>query len=72
MGPIEGKPIRLATWLPPKLRDQPRPLGELLSYIRYAWGKEGDCIEKDLVSKVRKKHEKRSAPWTDRELKGLE
>jgi len=74
MGPIEGKTYSAGYMAPAKSFGIEREdrLAELLSYIRYAWGKEGDCIEKDLVSKVRKKHEKRSAPWTDQELKGLE
>ena len=29
-------------------------LAELLTYIRYAWGKEGDCVEKETVSDFEK------------------
>ena len=73
MGPIEGKTYSAGYMAPAKTFGIEREdrLAELLSCIRYAWGKEGDCIEKELVSQVRKRSEKRSTPWTDQELKGL-
>ena len=73
MGPIKGKTYLAGYMAPAKTFgiEREERLAELLSYIRYAWGKEGDCIEKELVSQVRKKYEKRSTPWTDPELKGL-
>jgi len=46
-------------------------LADLLTYLRYAWGKEGSLVDKSTVSNIRRKYEKRSAPWTDEELKSL-
>ena len=74
MGPIEGKNYSAGYMAPAKVFGIEREdrLAELISYIRYAWGKEGDCVEKDLVSKIKRKHQARTTPWTDLELKSLE
>jgi mono/diheme cytochrome c family protein len=73
MGPIEGETYSAGYMAPAKTFGIEREdrLAELLSYIRYAWGKEGDCVEKDLISQIQKKYQKRNTPWTDQELKGL-
>jgi hypothetical protein len=46
-------------------------LAELLTYIRYAWGREDGPVDKSTVSRIKKKHEKRLAPWTEAELDKL-
>ena len=73
MGPIEGKNYSAGYMAPAKVFGIEREdrLAELISYIRYAWGKEGDCVEKDLVSQIKRKHQARTSPWTDEELKSL-
>ena len=73
MGPIEGKNYSAGYMAPAKTFGIERDdrLAELISYIRYAWGKEGDCVEKDLVSQIKRKHQARTSPWTDEELKSL-
>ena len=73
MGPIEGKNYAAGYMAPAKALGIEREdrLAELISYIRYAWGKEGDCVEKNLVSEIKKKYQQRSGPWTDQELKKL-
>ena len=32
---------------------------------------EGDCVEKNLVSEIKRKYQERRGPWTDQELKKL-
>jgi mono/diheme cytochrome c family protein len=73
MGPIDGKNYSAGYMAPAKAFGIEREdrLAELLTYIRYAWGKEGDCIEKETVSTIRRKHTDRDNPWTDQELKEL-
>ena len=73
MGPIEGKNYSAGYMAPAKTFGIERDdrLAELISYIRYAWGKEGDCVEKNLVSEIKRKYQERSNPWTDQELKKL-
>ena len=73
MGPIEGKNYSAGYMAPAKAFGIEREdrLAELLTYIRYAWGKEGDCVEKETVSTIRRKHTDRNKPWTDQELKNL-
>ena len=73
MGPIEGKNYSAGYMAPAKAFGIEREdrLAELLTYIRYAWGKEGDCVEKETVSTIRRKHTDRDNPWTDQELKEL-
>ena len=73
MGPIEGKNYSAGYMAPAKAFGIEREdrLAELLTYIRYAWGKEGDCVEKETVSTIRRKHTERDNPWTDQELKEL-
>jgi mono/diheme cytochrome c family protein len=73
MGPIEGKNYSAGYMAPAKVFGIEREdrLAELISYIRYAWGKEGDCVEKNLVSQIKRKHQARTTPWTDEELKSL-
>jgi mono/diheme cytochrome c family protein len=73
MGPIEGKNYSAGYMAPAKTFGIERDdrLAELISYIRYAWGKEGGCVEKNLVSEIKRKYQERSGPWTDQELKKL-
>ncbi len=73
MGPIDGKNYSAGYMAPAKAFGIEREdrLAELLTYIRYAWGKEGDCVEKETVSTIRRKHTNRDIPWTDQELKEL-
>ena len=73
MGPIDGRNYSAGYMAPAKAFGIEREdrLAELLTYIRYAWGKEGDCVEKETVSDLRKKHSQRTNPWTDQELKEL-
>ncbi len=57
MGPIEGKNYSAGYMAPAKTFGIERDdrLAELISYIRYAWGKEGDCVrKKKLVSQIKK------------------
>ena len=73
MGPIDEKNYSAGYMAPAKAFGIEREdrLAELLTYIRYAWGKEGDCVEKETVSTIRRKHTDRNKPWTDQELKEL-
>ena len=73
MGPIEGKNFPAGYMAPAKVFGIEREdrLAELISYIRYAWGKRGNCVEKDLVYQIKRKHQNRTSPWTDEELKSL-
>jgi mono/diheme cytochrome c family protein len=73
MGPIDGKNYSAGYMAPAKSFGIERDdrLADLISYLRYAWGKEGDCVEKDLVSLIKRKHQARTSPWTDEELKSL-
>jgi hypothetical protein len=73
MGPIDGKNYSAGYMAPAKSFGIERDdrLADLISYLRYAWGKEGDCVEKDLVSQIKRKHQARTSPWTDEELKSL-
>ena len=73
MGPIDEKNYSAGYMAPAKAFGIEREdrLAELLTYIRYAWGKEGDCVEKETVSTIRRKHTDRNNPWTDQELKEL-
>ena len=73
IGPIEGKTYQAGYMAPAKTFGIEREdrLADLLTYLRYAWGKEGTLVDKSAVSNIRRKHDKRSAPWTDEELKSL-
>ena len=73
MGPIEGKTYQSGYMAPAKTFGIEREdrLADLLTYLRYAWGKEGARVDKNAVSETRRKHEKRSAPWTSEELNKL-
>ena len=73
MGPIEGKTYQAGYMAPAKTFGIEREdrLADLLTYLRYAWGKEGARVDKNAVSETRRKHEKRSAPWTSEELNKL-
>ena len=73
MGPIEGKTYQAGYMAPAKTFGIEREdrLADLLTYLRFAWGKEGTRIEKSAVSGIRRKYENRTAPWTDKELKSL-
>jgi putative membrane-bound dehydrogenase-like protein len=73
IGPIDGKTYQAGYMAPAKTFGIEREdrLAELLTYIRYAWGREDGPVEKSTVSKIKKTHEKRSAPWTETELDKL-
>ena len=73
MGPIDGKTYQAGYMAPAKTFGIEREdrLADLLTYIRYAWGKEGGRVDKSTVSSIKKKYEKRSEPWTDEGLKKL-
>jgi hypothetical protein len=73
MGPIEGKTYQAGYMAPAKTFGIEREdrLADLITYLRYAWGKEGGHIDKSDITSIRRKYEKRTAPWTDEELKSL-
>ena len=73
LGPIDGKTYAAGYMAPAKALGITRDdrLSELISYIRYAWGKESGTVTKDDVKRIRQKYESRQTPWTDAELKGL-
>ena len=73
MGPIEGKNYAAAFMAPAKSLGITRDdrLAEILSFIRYAWGNNATPITNDDVKRIRRKYEKREAPWTEAELKKL-
>ena len=73
IGPIDGKTYQAGYMAPAKTFGIEREdrLAELLTYIRYAWGRKDGAVEKSTVSRIKKKHEKRSAPWTGDELNKL-
>ena len=73
MGPIEGKTYQAGYMAPAKTFGIEREdrLADLITYLRFAWGKEGTRIDKSAVSGIRRKYENRTAPWTDKELKSL-
>ncbi|NNE93059.1 MAG: hypothetical protein HKN23_15545, partial [Verrucomicrobiales bacterium] len=71
-GPIDGKNYQAGFMAPAAALGITRDdrLSEVISYIRYAWGKgQKEIVTKDQVKAVRNKHEDRKAPWTDAELK---
>lgn len=71
IGPIDGKSYAAGYMAPAAALGITRDdrLSELISYIRYAWGREADPVSKDDVKKIRQKYESRNTPWTDAELK---
>ena len=73
IGPIEGKTYQAGYMAPAKTFGIEREdrLADLITYLRYAWGKEGSLVDKSAVSNIRRKHDKRTTPWTDEELKKL-
>jgi len=73
MGPIDGKTYQAGYMAPAKTFGIEREdrLADLVTYLRYAWGKKGTRIDKSTVSNIRRKHDKRTVPWTDDELKSL-
>ena len=73
MGPIDGKTYQAGYMAPAKTFGIEREdrLADLVTYLRYAWGKKGTRIDKSTVSTIRRKHDKRTVPWTDDELKSL-
>ena len=72
-GPIEGKTYAGGFMAPAGSLGITRDdrLAELLSYIRFAWGRKASVITKDEVNRVRKQYQTRTTPWTDVELKQL-
>ena len=50
---------------------QERDLARVLSYVRYAWNNKGGPVTEAEVKTIQKKHAKRTAPWTEAELKQL-
>lgn len=73
LGPIDGKTYEGQFMVPASALGITRDdrLAETISYIRYAWGNEATPVTKDEVKAFRKQYEKRTAPWTDQELKEL-
>jgi len=73
MGPIEGKTYAAGFMAPAKAMGITRDdrLAELLSFIRYAWGRHGSAADKEEVKALRQKYEKRVAPWTEAELDAM-
>ena len=73
MGPIDGKTYQAGYMAPAKTFGIEREdrLADLITYLRYAWGKEGGHIDKSDITSIRRKYEKRTVPWTDEELKSL-
>ncbi len=73
IGPIEGKTYQAGYMAPAEALGITRDdrLSELVSYIRYAWGNKKGSISKDEVRDLREKHQSRTTPWTDEELKKM-
>jgi len=73
IGPIDGKTYQAGYMAPAKTFGIEREdrLADLITYLRHAWGKKGSPVDKSAVSNIRRNYEKRSAPWTDEELKKL-
>lgn len=73
LGPIEGRSYEGQFMVPASALGITRDdrLAETISYIRYSWGNKAGSINKDEIKAFRQKHEKRTTPWTDDELKKL-
>lgn len=73
-GPIDGKTYQAGFMAPGKALGVYRDdhIAQVLSYIRYAWGKKDTPISKEEVEAIHRKHSDRSTPWTDGELNSLE
>ena len=74
MGPIDGKTYQAGFMAPAKALGIERTdrLAELITYLRYVYGDEAGMVTKAEVDAANKLHEKRTAPWTDEELKAIE
>ena len=73
MGPLDGKNFQAGFMAPGSslgfTRD--RDYAQVLSYIRYAWGKKGGPVTEEEVKLIRKATENRKTPWTQAELEKL-
>jgi glucose/arabinose dehydrogenase/mono/diheme cytochrome c family protein len=71
IGPIDGKTYAAGFMAPADALGITRSdrLSELISYIRYAWGREASPVYDADVKRIRQKYESRKTPWTDPELK---
>lgn len=73
MGPIDGKTYQAGFMAPVATMGITRDdrLSELITYLRFVFGEGGSSVSKEEVESVRRKHNTRTAPWTDEELKAL-
>ena len=73
MGPLDGKTYGGGLMAPAEALGIKRDdrLSELLTYLRYAWGKEGTAVQKEDVTKAKRRHADRKTPWTQAELEAL-
>ena len=73
-GPVEGKTYAAGYMPPMKVLGIERDdrIAELLSFIRYAWGRNGSFVDKETVKAIRQKYEHRDSPWTEVELDALQ
>ena len=71
LGPIDGKTYQAGFMAPAAALGITRDddMARVLSFIRFAWGKEGSVVSKEQVEKLRKELSERKTPWTDEELK---
>ena len=72
-GPLDGKTYQAGFMAPAKALGltRERDLARVLSYVRYAWDNKGGPVTEAEVKTIQKKHAKRTAPWTEAELKQL-
>ena len=72
-GPVEGKTYQGGFMAPAKALGISRDdrLAEILSFVRYAWGRKAGAVDKEEVKAIRVRHEGRAEPWTEAELNAL-
>ncbi|MGC6467545.1 MAG: DUF7133 domain-containing protein [Akkermansiaceae bacterium] len=71
-GPIKinGKEVtNVPPIMPPHMFLNDQQMADTLTYVRNAWGNQADQITAEEVKGFRAKHGKRTAPWTEKELR---
>jgi glucose/arabinose dehydrogenase/mono/diheme cytochrome c family protein len=72
-GPIDGRAYQAAFMAPAAIFGITREdrLAELISYLRFAFGKGASIVSHESVKEAKRRHQDRKIPWTDEELKAL-
>ena len=70
MGPLDGKNYQAGFMAPAAALGITRDdhIAQVLSYIRYAWGRQAPPVTKEQVESAKKRWAARKTPWTQAEL----